>query len=82
VQEQVNNIVKYAKAINAIITLIIGEQNIYLSIKDNGVGFDPSAKARGIGLKNINSRVSFYSGTLNVITAPGQGCTLEINIPV
>jgi two-component system sensor histidine kinase UhpB len=81
-QEQVNNIVKYAKASEATITLKTDPRNIILSIADNGVGFDPSQKAKGIGLKNISSRVEFYSGKLNIKTAPGKGCTLEISIPV
>jgi signal transduction histidine kinase len=81
-QEQVNNIVKYAKASEATITLKTGPRNIMLSIADNGVGFDPSQKAKGIGLKNISSRVEFYSGKLNIRTAPGKGCTLEVSIPV
>jgi signal transduction histidine kinase len=46
------------------------------------VGFDATKKAKGIGLKNIQSRVEFYSGTMEIITAPGKGCRLEISIPV
>jgi len=53
-----------------------------LTIADNGVGFDTSQKSKGIGLKNIKSRVDFYSGSMNVISAPGQGCTLEVCIPL
>jgi two-component system, NarL family, sensor histidine kinase UhpB len=82
VQEQVNNTIKYAKANKAVVTLDIEEENIYLSIADDGVGFDPSKKAKGIGLKNIGSRVSFYAGRMDLISAPGKGCRLEINIPI
>jgi signal transduction histidine kinase len=45
------------------------------------VGFDTTQKAKGIGLKNIQSRVEFYSGKLTVISAPGKGCTLQVYIP-
>ncbi|HEV8282888.1 MAG TPA: PAS domain-containing protein [Chitinophagaceae bacterium] len=82
VQEQMNNILKYAKASIASVTLRKHAKNIFLSIADNGVGFDPSQRAKGIGLKNISSRVEFFCGNLNIISAPGKGCTLEINIPL
>jgi two-component system sensor histidine kinase UhpB len=80
-QEQLNNIRKYAKAQKAVITVKTSGNNLFFSIADNGVGFDPAQKANGIGLKNISSRVDFYSGTMNIISAPGKGCTININIP-
>jgi two-component system, NarL family, sensor histidine kinase UhpB len=82
VQEQMNNIIKYAKAEKAVIALLIDHESIYLSIADNGIGFDQSLKASGIGLQNIASRVEFYSGTLQIETSPGRGCELIIHIPI
>jgi two-component system, NarL family, sensor histidine kinase UhpB len=82
VQEQLNNIIKYAKAANAVITLMIGQGTIFLSIADNGIGFDASRKVKGIGLQNIANRVEFYSGRLHIETSPGKGCELKINIPI
>jgi two-component system sensor histidine kinase UhpB len=81
VQEQLTNIRKHSGAQKATITLQSVDDNLYLSIKDNGKGFDPEKKARGIGLRNITSRVEFYAGTVNIISAPGEGCTVEIVIP-
>jgi two-component system sensor histidine kinase UhpB len=81
-QEQLNNINKYAKASNAIITVRTEKGNLFFSVSDNGIGFNTSLKPRGIGLKNIGSRVDFYSGRMNIISAEGQGCTIEINIPL
>jgi two-component system sensor histidine kinase UhpB len=82
VQEQLNNIMKYAKAKEADVQLNIEGNKLFLSINDNGVGFDPAAKANGIGMKNIKSRVDFYSGSMNVISAPGNGCKLEVCISI
>jgi len=81
-QEQLNNIRKYAKAKNAIITIKTDDKNVFFSIADDGVGFDTTQKVHGIGLKNISSRVNFYSGSMNIISAPGQGCTISITLPV
>lgn len=81
-QEQLTNIRKYSKASKAVITLKEKDNNLLFSISDNGIGFDKTAKARGIGLKNISSRVDFYSGVMKIITQPGKGCTIEIKIPL
>ncbi|HMG68419.1 MAG TPA: PAS domain-containing protein [Chitinophagaceae bacterium] len=80
-QEQLNNIHKYATAQNVVITLKTKAENLFFSVTDDGRGFDTSLKAKGIGLKNISSRVNFYSGKMNLSSAPGKGCTLEITIP-
>jgi len=82
VQEQLSNIIKYAGAGEAVVTLRTGEGNILLSISDNGKGFEPSEQIKGIGLKNIVSRVDLYAGKMNIISAPGMGCTLEVSIPL
>jgi len=82
VQEQLNNILKYAKASNVNIALKLTAEAISLTITDNGIGFDVSAKSKGIGLKNISSRVEFYSGTLTINSAPAKGCKLEVTIPI
>lgn len=81
VQEQLNNITKYAQAKVAVITLKAENSNLFLSVADNGVGFDTTQKSKGIGLKNISSGVKFYSGNMNIISSPGRGCTLEVYIP-
>ena len=81
VQEQLNNITKYATAKNAAIIVKTENGNLLLSVADNGIGFDTTQKSKGIGLKNISNRVEFYSGNMNVISAPGKGCTLEVLIP-
>jgi len=80
-QEQLNNIIKYAKAKKVVIALTTDNNNLILSVTDNGVGFDTTQKSKGIGLKNISSRVEFYSGSMNIDSAPGKGCTLEVYIP-
>jgi PAS domain S-box-containing protein len=81
-QEQLNNIRKYARASHAEIILRSDGDHLHLTIADDGVGFDPAEKPRGIGLKNIQSRVSFYSGHMEIHSAPGKGCRLEITIPL
>jgi two-component system, NarL family, sensor histidine kinase UhpB len=81
IQEQLNNIVKYAKARNATLFFCMKGNEITLKISDDGVGFDTTKKAKGIGLKNIESRVSYYSGSVNIESSPGSGTSLQIQMP-
>ncbi|HEV3414577.1 MAG TPA: response regulator [Puia sp.] len=81
-QVQLNNIVKHARAKSASIALIRASNQLSLTIKDDGVGFNPGKKTSGIGLRNIQNRVGFYNGTVQVESAPGKGCTLAISIPL
>jgi len=81
VQEQFNNIIKHAQANNVSIELTEKNNFIDLWIKDDGKGFDPKEKRRGVGLSNILSRIELFDGKLEVISSKGTGCTLKIHIP-
>lgn len=81
VQEQVNNIIKYAQAKNAVISLEADAGILNMTVSDDGVGFDTSQASKGIGLRNIQNRIEYYSGTMNIISSPGNGCTISISIP-
>lgn len=82
VQEQMNNIIKYSEAKEVFINFEMLSDKLMLTIADNGVGFDPKQKSKGIGLRNVESRVSYYSGELNIHSAVGQGTSLRILLPV
>ena len=75
VQEQLNNIVKHADATEVCIRLHLSADKASLVIRDNGKGFDTAAKPKGIGLSNIASRASFYDGTMELQSNPGEGCS-------
>lgn len=82
VQEQVNNIMRHSKATHAEIKLSVKRKMLNITISDNGIGFDTNKRSRGIGLNNIISRAELYNGTVELISTPGNGCTLEVSIPV
>jgi signal transduction histidine kinase len=81
IQEQINNIIKHAAAENVTILLASSNNQLELTITDDGEGFDLTKTAGGVGLKNIRNRVEFYHGTTNIISSPGRGCRLEIKVP-
>lgn len=82
IQEQLNNIFKYAKASEISINLAILKNKLFLSISDNGVGFDVEKTEKGIGLSNMKRRAEIFSGSLEIISAPGKGCEVAIYIPL
>jgi PAS domain S-box-containing protein len=78
IQEQMNNIVKYASASDILVRLTQNNHNLTLLIEDNGVGFDVKAKRQGIGLTNITSRAELYNGQAIIESSPGRGCTVLV----
>lgn len=81
-QEQLNNIVKHANATKIWITLSQDDNNIVLTIKDNGKGFDTTVKTDGMGINNIISRAKVFDGIVQMEAASGRGCSLAVTIPV
>lgn len=82
IQEAVQNINKYAKAENVLVEFKIVDNHIKLTIQDDGVGFDTASKSRGIGLKNMDSRIKNLHGTINVTSEKGEGTTIRIEVPL
>jgi len=76
IQEQINNILKHAKATEVGIKLLQNKKSIKLIISDNGIGFDTGKKRNGIGIDNIKSRAASYNGAADFISQPGSGCVL------
>lgn len=81
VQEQMNNILKHAKA-KAVVVELYRDEVIRLSINDNGVGFDTKKKRKGIGIHNIQTRVGLYGGQIYIYSEQGKGCQLKIEFPI
>jgi len=81
IQEQTNNIIKYANAVNVIISIKIYNSAINVDIFDDGAGFDVNMKRDGIGINNIVNRVESFNGVVGIITSPGNGCRMLIQIP-
>lgn len=82
VQEQLNNILKYAEASQIDITLKTKNDHVYIVIHDNGKGFDKKQLKGGLGFRNIQSRLQLYNGHMDITTSPGKGCTLAVSFPV
>lgn len=77
IQEQLNNITKYASATKVSVHLRFEGNLVTLEISDNGKGFDPADTKSGVGLRNMQSRLLAYQGTMDIHSAPGQGCRVR-----
>src|SRR5580693_586315 len=73
VQEQLNNILKHAKATRATINLTKQGNEIILLISDNGNGCNFLEEEKGVGIINIKSRVELYHGRVMIESKPDEG---------
>lgn len=80
-QEQLSNILKYAKASNVGISIDYNDKEIYMRIKDDGVGFDTNIRKGGIGLENIRRRTLALDGKVEILSSPGKGCEIFVQVP-
>jgi signal transduction histidine kinase len=72
-QEAIANILKYAKANTVIIKFSIEDNQFEMCITDDGVGFNTSAKSKGIGFKNMRERAKRVKGSIDISSKIGQG---------
>lgn len=82
VQEQLSNVIKHAEARNLYINVEFKDSFLKLTIRDDGKGFHPAEKKPGLGFQNMKSRVAFMNGSINILSSPGDGCTIDVHIPV
>ena len=82
VQEVVNNILKHAQATKVKLHLSDIDNNLKLTVTDNGKGFDLIAAKKGLGITNIYNRAENFGGSAEIISSPGKGCTWNIVIPL
>jgi two-component system, NarL family, sensor kinase len=81
IQETLHNIYKHAHANLVKISLQLKNNVIWLTISDDGVGFDVEKAKKGIGIKNMNARVNEIDGILHIKSEKDKGTTIIIIIP-
>jgi PAS domain S-box-containing protein len=82
VQEQLNNILKHAKATFARINLTQQTSQIVLQIVDDGGGCEIQQEGKGIGMMNIRSRAEAHNGKVTIASNPGEGYELKVELPL
>lgn len=88
IQEALSNIWKHAGTDEALLTLAFDEGRLELEIADHGCGFDPSQLAERersgeqFGLNNIRERVELLQGRFELMSAPGCGTSVRVELPL
>jgi PAS domain S-box-containing protein len=87
-RELIVNIAKHSKALNAIVTLRSEGNMLYVSVSDDGIGFEASSldfhimKATSFGLFSTRERVERLGGRLEIVSQPGKETTVTMIVPL
>ncbi len=79
IQELITNIIKHSHATMAMVQLNFHKKELFITVEDNGIGFDVNVAKKGLGLKNIYSRVQFLNANLEIDSAD-KGTSFHITV--
>lgn len=83
VHEAMSNSLRHSKSRSGLVSLRTEERRIRLEVTDDGVGFDPAqAAGRGQGLGNMAARAQKLGARFQVVSMPGQGTQILIEMPL
>ncbi len=84
-QEALKNLAIHSQVQEGRVEIVYAEKDVTLRVLDRGRGFDPTENfhpPHGWGLAGMKERVESIGGTLQIISAPGQGTTIEVRVPL
>ena len=82
VQELLANAIKHANAKKVIVQCSELDDWLFVTVEDNGKGmeYDRDRQEKGLGLGNIRNRISLLNGNIEILSQPGEGTTVNIQI--
>jgi signal transduction histidine kinase len=80
--ELVSNALKHANARHILVEIARDADSLFLTVQDDGQGFDISLPSEGMGLSNIRNRVTAYQGNVDIHSVTGEGTEVNITIPL
>lgn len=81
IQEAMTNSVKHAEATHVSVAVKQEETRVTASVQDDGKGFDVDVKSSGLGLLGMTERVRALHGRMSVLSAPGSGTRIHLELP-
>ncbi|WP_231494733.1 tetratricopeptide repeat-containing sensor histidine kinase [Polaribacter sp. Hel_I_88] len=83
-QEFANNILKHSNATNALIALKEKNEALYITISDDGVGFDKNSIniKDGLGINQIDARIQMMKGEFNIESSLNEGTKITVILPI
>ena len=83
VQEALTNVVRHAGASSASVAVTVSSGRLRAVVEDDGVGFDATRPADSyLGLQGMEERAELVGGTVRVMSAPGSGTTVVLEVPL
>ncbi|WP_139958624.1 sensor histidine kinase [Flavicella sediminum] len=84
IEEFINNILKHSKASQASVSILAFQKSLFISIKDDGIGFNPKKKQKsdGIGINQIEARIKMMQGEFLLDSKVNEGTKIEITVPI
>lgn len=82
VKETVNNAIKHANAKKISLSFEMKDDNLIITVSDNGKGFDTSQSYSGNGLRNYQKRIQSIGGKYTITSTIGEGTQLVYTIPL
>lgn len=82
IQEALTNVVRHAKASEAVMVCRQLSNSYYFEVRDNGIGFDLTKIIHGVGLDSMSDRIQMLGGTMQIHTQPGEGTTVTMELPL
>jgi len=82
VKEALNNAVRHGAASEIGFRVRVLEDRLWISITDNGSGFDTSGRSNGRGLLNLRNRLEHLHGHCELESSPGAGTTVSLQLPL
>jgi signal transduction histidine kinase len=79
-QEALANVRKHAAASTVDVSLTQTDLGVTLRVTDDGVGFDPDDQTAGFGLRGMRARAEQVAATVSVLSAPGAGTTVTVEV--
>jgi len=80
--EYFSNSMKHSGASHILVEIVAGSDKLFLTVQDDGCGFDYSEESKGMGLSNIRTRVTAYNGILNVDSKSGVGTEISVELTI
>ncbi len=81
IQEALTNVAKHSGARHASIELSQASNDLLVSIRDDGRGFEPESVSSGLGLTGMRERVALIGGELQIGSQPGAGTLISLRVP-
>src|SRR5690606_11939021 len=81
-QELINNAVRHADAKEIFLQIQQRNAELFLTVEDDGKGFDTETKSNGSGLTNLRHRINYLKGNLEISSEKGHGTSVYVTCPV